>query len=916
MKTKISGDIRLLAGLLGDVIAEQEGRDHFELEEKIRRLAIAARRGSQPAEQELRDVVAEVSKDIAATGMVLKAFTIYFYLVNLAEVRQRVRVLRERAKDSERNDEAMSETILQAVTAMQASGVSAKEMTRLLEQMFVSPVFTAHPTESQRRTVLLILQSIAEMLVRLDRADLLNSERHDLIESLRNQILLLWQSDETRSRKPTVLDEVRNNGMYYFESSLFEVVPEIYRQLEIALKKVYPDETWLVPSFLRYGSWIGGDRDGNPFVTCQTTEETLREHKEEVLKQYNIQIDRLYNELSISVRRVGASTELLQSVAADRHFLTEQENELLNRFEFEPYRQKLLVMFRRLRSTRSVNQRAGNNGDHQRRAYASVDEFKSDLMIIDSSLRSHLGQRLADGGLKKLLRMVDVFGFHLVALDIRQHANRHRAAVAEVFERFKIAENYQQMTDEHRIGVLESEIAAQRPLTAQLEFSEETNETIQLMRLIQNAQEQVGRQSISTYIISMTTGVVNILEVLLLARDAGLMGRIDIVPLFETIDDLSKAPEIMRGLFRNPVYRQQLQLRDCQQQIMIGYSDSNKDGGFLCANWKLYLVQRHLAKVAHECGVQLTLFHGRGGSLGRGGGPTNRAILAQPPESVQGRIKITEQGEVISARYSNPDIAHRHLEQLTHAVLTSGNPSREEPAAAFSWWSEVMEELSHEAYRKYRELVGLPEFIAFFEHATPIRFIDHLNLGSRPARRKETTSIADLRAIPWVFAWTQSRLFLPSWYGSGSSFEHWSQNDAKRISQLKEMYQQWPFFKTVIDNIHLGIGRADFQVAKAYAQLASADVQQRIVPLLDHEFNLTRKWILAIADIENVLDTEPWLQYSIKKRNPYVDPLNLFQIELLRRMADSSLSEEERQSIEQAVLLSVNGIAAGLRNVG
>ncbi len=916
MKNNISGDIRLLAGLLGDVIRDQEGEAHYALEEQIRQLSKAARQGESQAETELTRIIQSVTKDIDATKTVLKAFTIYFYLVNLAEVRQRVRVLRERTRASEQAGETVNETIRQAVERLKASGVAAEDLQQLFSQMFVSPVFTAHPTESQRRTFLVILQSMDRLLKELDRGDLLEAERKKLVHTLRRKILLLWQSDETRDRKPTVMDEVRNNGLYYFESTLFEVIPEIYEQLELVLKTIYPDYDWRVPSFLKYGSWIGGDRDGNPFVTSDVTEEALRAHKEAILQRYNIEIDRLYNELSPSLNRVHVSDELQESIAYDKRYVTPEELALIDRFEREPYRQKLLIMFRRLRTTRGDNEVPWQNRVVSERAYTSVAEFRDDLLMIDRSLRANQGEQLAADGLARLLRMIDVFGFHLASLDIRQHASQHRNAVSEILQRFGIASDYAIMDDAQRVSVLSREIESLRPLTAKLAFSESTNETVRLMRLIRTAQEINGPDSVSTYIVSMTTSVANILEVLLLSRDAGLSGRLDIVPLFETIDDLIAAPDIMRQLYQTPAYRKHLDARGGRQQIMIGYSDSNKDGGFLRANWMLYSAQRNLSAVASEFGIQHTLFHGRGGSLGRGGGPANRAILAQPPESVQGRIKITEQGEVISARYGNRRIAKRHLEQLTHAILTSADPARQEPPRAFDEWPKLMEMISQAAYQKYRSLVERPDFLAFFEHATPIRFIDELNLGSRPARRKQTASIADLRAIPWVFAWTQSRFYLPSWYGAGSGFESWASGQPDRIDTFRMMYAEWPFFRTTIDNIHLGIGKVDMNVAAMYSNLVGADSRDEIMKLLIDEFEKTKQWVLAISKQEAVLGTEPWLQESVNKRNPYVDPLNRLQVELCRRVFDNQLSDEARAGIFQALLLSVNGIAAGLRNVG
>jgi phosphoenolpyruvate carboxylase len=509
--------------------------------------------------------------------------------------------------------------------------------------------------------------------------------------------------------------------------------------------------------------------------------------------------------------------------------------------------------------------------------------------------------------------------------------------MSEVLARYKVATHYEGMAEEERVALLSREIANPRPLTARLDFSEETNETIALFRLIRRAHEEVDPQVIQSYIISMTTHVSNLLEVLLFARDGGLFGAIDIVPLFETIEDLNAAPQIMRKLFRNDVYQRHLVQRGNQQQIMIGYSDSNKDGGYLRANWMLFQAQRNLAQVCDERGVRLTLFHGRGGTLGRGGGPTNRAILAQPPESVRGRFKITEQGEVISSRYANPDIAHRHLEQMVNAVLVSSG--KRSPLVEEKIWASIMEDLSQRAFVKYRALVEIPEFLQYFQEATPIELIDRLNIGSRPARRKKSLALGDLRAIPWVFAWTQSRANLPGWYGVGAALEAWleaegetseqgsvlppgapgasgSANErAARLAQLQEMYERWPFFTTVLDNVQVGLCKGDLAIALLYAKLASSDVRAAVFSDLSTEFERTKRMVLQVTGYSELLENEQWLQRSIKLRNPYVDPLNYIQVALLRQLRQHP-STADVEHLQQAALLSVNGVAAGLQNVG
>ncbi|MBK8046166.1 MAG: phosphoenolpyruvate carboxylase [Anaerolineales bacterium] len=581
----------------------------------------------------------------------------------------------------------------------------------------------------------------------------------------------------------------------------------------------------------------------------------------------------------------------------------------------EPYRQKLIMMFRRLRATRVENERPWDDRARNPRAYHRVEDLLEDLRIIERSLIENRGERIARGRLAHLIRNVQVFGFHLATLDVRQHSARHRAAVAEVFAAYDLFADYNALAEADKVRVLTNEILNLRPFTAQLHFTAETNETIGLFRLIRRAKEEVDEYAIQTYIISMTSSISNLLEVLLLAKDAGLFGRINIAPLFETVADLEAAPQLMAALFANDAYRKHLAAQGDAQQIMIGYSDSNKDGGYLQANWMLFKAQRALARVCDEYNVTLTLFHGRGGSLGRGGGPANRAILAQPPESVRGRIKITEQGEVVSGRYANVGLAQRHLEQLVSAVLlTSG---RRPHYAQEEQWAGVMEELSESAYRAYRSLVTKREFLRYFHETTPIDLMGALNIGSRPARRKATQDISDLRAIPWVFSWTQSRVNLPAWYGVGAAFEQWlgPKQDAKRLAQLQEMYDGWPFFRTAIDNVQMGLAKADFAIAALYASLTDDVTRQAIFEELCAEYERTLTTVLTIVRAPDLLEREPVLRRSIKVRNPYVDPINYVQVALMRRMRDET-DPDAVQRLRAAVLLSVNGIAAGLQNTG
>lgn len=909
----------MLGDLLGKTIIDQAGQEVFAIEEEIRGLAKAARAGSDDDQATLIKKIESVADNLPLADANLKAFSTYFQLVNLAEESERVRVLRERAQTAYLAGEPMDETIGQAIETLRREGMTAEQLQGVLHEMAVTPVFTAHPTESKRRTIRQILGHVSDLLDKSNSADLFQQERELVRQRLHDHIVLLWQSDEARDRRPTVMDEVRNTGLYFFENTLLDLVPRMYEEIESALERVYPDFDFEIPPLLRYGSWIGGDRDGNPFVTIDVTKQTLRAHQRTALSFYARQIFKMYELLSPSRTRVSYSDDLLASIEKDRELLKEEDDELLERFSQEPYRQKLIAIHRRLLATIQATNQMWHEQSANPLKYDNVDQLLADLYLIRKSLVQNKGQQLARGQFQRLIRAVEVFGFHLATLDFRQHARHHRSATAEIFNTNKTTTDYDSLSEAEKIETLVAEIESPRPWTGgrkrdgSFGFSESTDDLLALFRLIRDAHQELGPESIKTYIISMTQDVSNLLEVLLLADNADLFGKIDIVPLFETVDDLKAAPGIMQQMFDNPVYARHLKQRGDHQQIMIGYSDSNKDGGYLQANWMLFTAQRNMTKTCDDHGIKLTLFHGRGGSLGRGGGPTNRAILAQPTESVRGRIRITEQGEVVSSRYSDPEIAHRHLQQLLHATFCS--TGKRPVFENIDSWSSVMDELSEFAYRKYRSLVEQDNFLAYFQNASPIDQIGNLNIGSRPSHRRATQTLDDLRAIPWVFAWTQSRTNVPSWYGVGTGFDDWlgqGSDREDRLGQLKQMYQQWPFFRTLLSNVHLGMGRADMKIARQYANLAGEAGEVVFADILA-EYELSRSIVLQITGCQELLETEPWLQKSIRVRNPYVDPLNYIQIELLKRLR---ASDEVNPEILKAVIQSVNGVAAGLQNVG
>ncbi len=910
--TTLRAQINLLGGLLGETIQAQEGPALLDLVEEIRALAKAHRAGDAAAGTALAGRLAGLP--LPEMRGVVRAFAAYFGYTNLAEEAERVRVLRARTIDAEARGQALSESLADAWRTLAARGLTAADAQALLDRLLLLPVFTAHPTEAQRRTTRTKLRRVADVLRAFDRQRLTPDEVRTLDAVLREEVVALWETDVTRVNKPSVLDEVRG-GLYFFERTFFTLVPRLDRAMQAALAEAYPGHAFRLPTFLRFGSWIGGDRDGNPFVTPAVTEEALREHQTLVLRLYRAALDAMRGHFSMG-EHVGRTEAFQARLDAYSERFPDITARLDERYPGQPYRQFLPFLFRRLDATLAAAARPWHAApDPFPDAYASPDAFAADLRLLQESLRAHASPLLADGALADLLRQVEVFGFHLAALDVRQHAERHRAALDEVFAGYGLP-GFAAMNEDERTALVARELATPRPFTPfTLAYSDATNETLETVRLIRRAHAQLGPESLSAYVISMTTGPSDVLSVLLLARDAGVADALDVVPLFETVADLHAAPGILEALFAEPAYRAHLQARGDQQQVMIGYSDSNKDAGYLTANWELHRAQGAIAEVCARHGLGLTFFHGRGGSVGRGGGPTNRAILAQPAGSVGGRLKLTEQGEVITARYDDPEIAFRHLEQLLHAVLLTSAPA---PGAApeSPAWTEALVALAAHAEAAYRALVShTPALLDYFHTATPIDEIGGLNIGSRPSRRAGGRGIADLRAIPWVFAWTQSRVALPGWYGLGTALTEWAGEDDERWALLAEMAQQWPFFRVVLDNAQMSMRKADLSIAEVYSTLADDATRAAIFPRLAAEFARTEAAILRLTGQHDLLDGEPWLQEAIRLRNPYIDPMNHVQVALLRRLR-ADPEAPEAADLRETVLLSVNGIAGGLRNTG
>ena len=904
LQAALSRDIHLLGDALGEVLKRLEGPEAFEREERIR-LAAKAWRASPSAErfEELAQLCEGLSVQEALP--VLKAFTTYFHLVNLAEMHHRARVLRAR----EAQGLVLADSIAEAVHELKARGLTPERVQQLLNALRLEPVFTAHPTESKRRTVLERLRAISGLLWARETHIQTPREAERWREALRAQVELLWLTDEVRVRRPTVLDEVEG-GLWYFAETLFDVVPKLYRSLEDALRRAYPDATFKVPSFLTFGSWIGGDRDGHPAVTTAVTAEAFRRHRARARA-------RLRRDLLGALKALGPSEARLRPSAALRALLEEQrakDEELYERCRArnprEPFRRALSWLLHKLQ-----------------RDALSASELGRALAQLERALEEAGCPEVARTQIEPVRRRAESFGLHTARLDVRQHSAEHERAVAELLRLTGLCPDYAALSEPQKTRLLAAQLA--EPLFpvpgawAAVEagrLSAGTREALALMRLLR-AELDRAPEGVGVYLVSMTHGPSDVLEVLWLGRAAGLeLGRLDVAPLFETIRDLERAPRVLEALLELPLYRAHLRARGNAQPVQLGYSDSTKDGGFLTANWALYKAQRALARIAQRYNVRLTVFHGRGGAVGRGGGPTHRAILGLPPEAVAGRLRLTEQGEVLFDRFAHSVIAERYLEQVVGALLKVSAQAHEGRggSAPPAEGEAVMEALSRAAYEAYRALVqGTPGFLDYFRAATPIDAIEELALGSRPARRREGPfRLEDLRAIPWVFAWMQSRHTLPGWYGLGSALERFTQR-AQGLEALRTLYKGWPFFRAVLDNAQMAMGKADLAIAARYAQLVDDEaLRARVFGLIREEFERTRRMVLRVTGQRTLLDNEPVLQRAIRLRNPYVDPLSLIQVGLLRRWRALPPQSPERAEVLDALRLSIVGVAAGLQNTG
>ncbi len=921
--TSLNADIDLFTRLLGDVLRQHSRKRVLVMVERLREGFLKLRHRDDP---ELRGKLIEriESLDPQTLGEVIRAFNIYFALVNIAEEVNGHLVRREQVSGGGR---LWVGSFDQTVHQFREDGVDPAHFQSLLEHLLYLPVFTAHPTESKRRTILENHRRLFVLLRSLHSHKMNQEERDDRLREISTRIQVLWKTDEVRAHKPQVSDEVKQ-GLYYFRESLFVTIPEVYRNLERAVRRVYGAKSGIaVPSFIRFGSWIGGDRDGNPFVKPETTEMAVRMHHELVLEAYVERLRDLSRLLSQSSTLCEQSPEFLESLDMDEDYWSETVGSNSSRERHEPYRRKMEIMRHRLEANLArVRARLREERGSLPSGYDSADDLLADLYLVRDSLIGHGDADAAAGELQDLIRLVETFGFHLVHLDIRQESTRHTQAITELFARQPGAPLYQAFDEQQRLDILARAIADPRPMVVDKEtLTAETRETLEVFEVMVRMRAQISPEVFGNYVISMTHAASHVMEAMLLARLAGLAGKVGedwfcairVSPLFETIEDLAHIRQVMGALFDDPTYSELLKASGNQQEVMLGYSDSCKDGGILASNWNLYDAQQKIIALADNKGVACRLFHGRGGTIGRGGGPTHEAILSQPVDTVHGQIKFTEQGEVLSYRYANPETARYELTMGISGLIKASRCLIEPPAEDRKDYLGIMDELSALGEGAYREMVATPGFLDYFYEATPLDAIARLNIGSRPSHRKKADrSLGSIRAIPWVFGWAQSRHTLPAWFGVGHALESWRGNDPERLAKLQRMYHEWAFFRALLSNIQMALFKAEMPIAEQYSRLAADPATAgRVYQAIREEHRRTLEQILAVSGLHGLMEETPELRHSLGRRNMYLDPLNYIQVSLLERYRGSASKEEGEQWLEP-LLRSINAIAAGMRNTG
>lgn len=924
----LQNKVRGVGSLLGEVLREQEGEELYQIVEKLRKGYVGLRKKN---DDDLRIHLMQTisTLDDNVLEKVIRAFNVFYVITNIVEEDFLHRQRRFEYRQSE-GDCLWEGSFLRTVQELKEEGYSAQDVQLIVNEMMYEPVFTAHPTEARRRTIMDLQRRIFLLVDGFYDGGLIGEEEQALWRRVKSEIHLMWRTNEVRNAKPSVEDEV-SYGLYYFRASLFEAIPLVYRYAERALRKVFPDDEIVMPSSLRFGSWIGGDRDGNPHVTSQVTRHAIRLHMREVLSEYSRRVKGLAGSIShhrdlvtihenLAARLDSYNQQFAARVFKSRPYL----------YETEPYRRMLAIMrYRLVQLQKEVSKRLANKAIiRDVAAYSDVDEFMQDLLLIRESLISHNDQLIADRKLKDLIRLLETLGFGLYQLDIRQESTEHTDTVAEVFEQLAPDVDYHALDETGRVELLTSFIAKEKlptPNTAYL-----TDRAVEIMEVfdVMVAMRQEADNSVfGTYVISMTHQASHILEVMFLAKLAGLAGKdaegqyfcdIKISPLFETIEDLQHISQVLTSLLENPMYKGLLEASGNRQEVMLGYSDSCKDGGTLASQWNLYQAQNEVIEITDKFGVKCRLFHGRGGTVGRGGGPTHRAILSQPADTVQGQIKFTEQGEVLSYKYSNLETASYELGVGMTGLMKASTGVVKKKGPSKQTFRDAMATLTKTGEHSYRQLTEFTDgFLDYFYDITPVQEIGLLNIGSRPSHRKQADrSKYSIRAIPWVFGWAQARHTLPAWYGIGSALKAYREENGDEL--LKTMNKQWPFFNAMMSNVQMALFKAQMDIAKEYAE-KSPNLEQAmtIYEKIRAEYELTVSEVLNVTELTKLMEETPFLQYSLARRDPNLDPLNHIQITFLERHRKYIEGTDEIVSPHLPGLLrTINAIAAGMRNTG
>lgn len=905
-----------LTGLLENILEQKGASSLKELSSELPQKAAKAFDDHKESNKELRETIA--SLDLESITDLLRLTTIFFHLVNSLEQHEIIRINRERAKNIDK-EHPRPESIAELLSGFKKNGYSYEQSVELLKKLDIQPTITAHPTEARRRSILNKQENITSMIGKIDDERLTPNEKEGILRQVLNEIALLISTDEVRSNRLTVEDEVEN-GLFFFTNTIWSTVPRLYDDIRFAFNRQYgkvPD----LPIIFKYRSWIGSDRDGNPNVTRDVTWNTLLEHRKTTLKMYLVELRETRRYLSVSQNLVDVPDTFVKSLKKD-----DKEVPLSDRFKRnyknEPYRRKLTHMMHRLQQLLDDLEKSEQAIIKSASAYTAED-FNDDLdLIYNSLIESGLHDVASYGRFNDLRIRAKTFGFHLAALDIRQHSEIHENAVEDLLQVAHVKKGYSKLSEEEKIELLTSELRNPRPLSpVDYKLKSGTEKILDVFKLVRTITE-IDQNAFGSYIVSMTHDVSDLLEVAILAKEAGLWrwdgktvhSTIDIVPLFETIDDLDRSPVLMEKILTDDLYKHQVKARNGFQEIMLGYSDSNKDGGYWMANWALQKAQLQLGKVLQDHKVDFRLFHGRGGSVGRGGGRSNRAILALPSISNNGRIRFTEQGEIISFRYSLPDIARRHLEQIVNAVarVTAGEGQKELKEGDGT--EEIMDTISNGSMNAYRELIDDAEFWDWFKKITPVEHIGNLPIASRPVTRGGDNGLQfeNLRAIPWVFGWTQVRYNVPGWFGLGTATESLIKENPEHLETLKDWYNNWSFFGTIIDNAQREIARTHGLTSDIYAGRSD---QKKLHNFIRKDLEKTRDIILKITEQDEILDSRKVIQNSIKFRNVFTYPLNVIQVELLNRWENAE-SEEELKQLRHALFLSINGVAAAMQSTG